>query len=102
MTNLAYAKQQEESNLRRIDFAAEARRRDAARQKKALVLQHRYGLAVLLLCAVCTTVALMTAGATDLTALLLLGPLGLWMLCSRTVLLYLPAVRTVGTRRCGR
>ena len=96
MTNLAYARQQEESNVRRIDFAAAARYRDAARMKKALAVQHRYGLVLLLLCAVCMTVALAGTGVTDLTALLVLGPLGLWMLCSRTVLLYLPAVRLSG------
>ena len=93
MTNLAYTRQQEEDNVRRIDFAAAARCRDAARKKKALVLQHRYGLVLLLLCAVCMAVALTGVGVTDLTALLVLAPLGLWLLCSRTVLLYLPAVR---------
>ena len=96
MTNLAYVRPQKEDNVRRIDFAAAARRKDAARMKKALVLQRRYGLALLLLCAVCTALALTGTEVTDLTALLVLGPLGLWMLCSRTVLLYLPAVRLSG------
>lgn len=91
MTNLAYNQSTvaEQSNVSYIDFAAHAARRAAQRKKKALCMQHRYGAILTALCLLCTVISLATT-FTDLTALLVLAPLGLYLLLSKNVILYRP------------
>ena len=91
MTNLAYKQTVEiqQDNVSYIDFAAHAARRTARRQKKALCIQHRYGAALLALCLLCVLLSFATT-LTDLTALLVLAPLGLYLLLSKNVILYHP------------
>ena len=91
MTNLAYKQTAEtkQTNISYIDFAAHAAHRTAMRQKKALCLQHRYGAVLLALCLLCALLSLATT-FTDLTALLILAPLGLYLLLTKNVILYRP------------
>ena len=91
MTNLAYKQTAavEQSNVSYIDFAAHAARRAAQQKKKALCLQHRYGALLMALSLLCTVISLATT-FTDLTALLVLAPLGLYLLLSKNVILYRP------------
>ena len=91
MTNLAYKQtvENEQSNVSYIDFAAHAAQRAARQQKKAICLQHRYGAILVALCALCVLISLATT-FTDLTALLVLAPLGLYLLLTKNVILYQP------------
>ena len=93
MTNLAYKQTQEseqKSNLSYIDFASHATRRAAQDKKRALCLQHRYGALLLALCLLCAVISLGTT-FTDLTALLVLAPLAVYLLLTKNVILYHPA-----------
>ncbi len=90
MTNLAYKQTQEparEGNVSYIDFAAHAARRTEKRRKQALCLQHRYGALLLALCLVCACISLATS-FTDLTALLVLAPLGVYLLFTKSIIVY--------------
>ncbi len=89
MTNLAYRQPREKDNVTYVDFAAHAARKKALQNKKSLGLQHRYGLCLLALCAVALCVSLVTA-PTDLTAVLVLAPLGGYLLTTKKVILYRP------------
>ncbi len=89
MTNLAMEYSKQESNLSYVDFAAHAAARRRAAHKRTLCLQHRYGLALVLLCVMALITALATA-CTDLTALLVLAPLGVYLLFTKQALLYRP------------
>ncbi len=93
MTNLAYKQTQEtarENNVSYIDFAAHAARRTEKHRKQALCLQHRYGALLLALCFVCICISLATS-FTDLTALLVLAPLGVYLLLTKSIIVYHPA-----------
>ena len=90
MTNLAYQRSSESSvqiNVSYVDFAAHAARCDEIRRRKALCAQHRFGLLLILLCAVSIGISLATT-FTDLTAMLLLAPLGVYLLTTKNVILY--------------
>lgn len=90
MTNLAYKKFNDKNarnNISYVDFAAHAARRDEIRHRKALCAQHRFGLLLVLLCIVSIGISLATT-FTDLTALLLLAPLGVYLLTTKKVILY--------------
>ncbi len=88
-TNLAIRQTEQKNNLSYVDFAAHAAARKSASQKRALCLQHRYGFALVLLCAAAFCISLATT-CTDLTALLVLAPLGVYLLLTKQVLVYRP------------
>lgn len=96
MTNLAYRQTAQKNNLAYVDFAAHAAYTRALQRRRALGLQHRYGVCLLALCALAAVAGLCSA-TTDLTALLVLAPLGVYLLCTRQVILYCP--HTIGARR---
>ncbi len=93
MTNLAYKQNydvtERSSNLSYVDFAAHAASRSEQQRKKALCLQHRYGAILLLACIACILVGFVSY-ATDLTAVLVFVPLGIYLLLTKKVILYRP------------
>lgn len=89
MTNLAYLAEKESKSLRYPDFSKNAAYQTACHKRKALGIQRRYGALMLLICAAAIGVSLLSE-ATDLTALLVLLPLSLYLLLSKQVLLYQP------------
>lgn len=90
MSNLAYQQPQALDNLTYPAFAAHAAYRRAKRMRKILGLQRRYGACLLLLCLLGGCVALASPG-TDLTALLVLFPLAIYLLTTRKAILYRPS-----------
>lgn len=90
MTNLAYKQEcisNTQDNVSYIDFAAHAARREEKRRRKALCAQHCYGLVLLVLCLTAVLISI-AASFTDLTAILLLAPLGIYLLVTKNVILY--------------
>lgn len=87
MTNLAYVRPEHEKKAEYIDFSENAARLAEARRRRILGLQHRYGMVLLLACVLAAVTGVLSYG-TDLTVLLLLAPLGIYLLRTKELVLY--------------